>query len=52
MLERILRIWHVRHPSSGYVQGINDITATVFVVFLSDYLEIDWDIMAKDENVN
>ena len=25
VLERILNIWAIRHPASGYVQGINDL---------------------------
>ena len=29
-LERILNIWAIRHPASGYVQGINDLV-TPFV---------------------
>ncbi|CAE8596494.1 unnamed protein product, partial [Polarella glacialis] len=33
LLERVLYIWSIRHPASGYVQGINDI-ATPFVVVL------------------
>ncbi|KAL0349314.1 UNVERIFIED_CONTAM: TBC1 domain family member 22B, partial [Sesamum angustifolium] len=38
-LERILYIWAIRHPASGYVQGINDVATPFFVVFLSEYLE-------------
>ncbi|XP_031481780.1 GTPase-activating protein GYP1 [Nymphaea colorata] len=38
-LERILYIWAIRHPASGYVQGINDLVTPFFVVFLSEYLE-------------
>jgi len=34
-LERILYIWAIRHPASGYVQGINDLATPFFVVFLS-----------------
>ncbi|KAF4678218.1 hypothetical protein FOL47_003280 [Perkinsus chesapeaki] len=33
MMERILYIWAVRNPASGYVQGINDLL-TPFVVIL------------------
>jgi hypothetical protein len=29
----------IRHPASGYVQGINDLVTPFFVVFLSEYLE-------------
>ncbi|BFZ57978.1 GTPase-activating protein [Savitreella phatthalungensis] len=37
-LERILYLWAVRHPASGYVQGINDLATPFFQVFLSSYL--------------
>ncbi|KAF4378486.1 hypothetical protein G4B88_027546 [Cannabis sativa] len=29
----------IRHPASGYVQGINDLVTPFLVVFLSEYLE-------------
>ncbi|TKY67484.1 TBC1 domain family member 22B [Spatholobus suberectus] len=38
-LERILYAWAIRHPASGYVQGINDLVTPFLVVFLSEYLE-------------
>jgi hypothetical protein len=38
IFERILYIWAIRHPASGYVQGINDLVTPFFVVFLSDYV--------------
>ncbi|XP_004486870.1 uncharacterized protein [Cicer arietinum] len=38
-LERILYAWAIRHPASGYVQGINDLVTPFFVVFLSEYLK-------------
>jgi hypothetical protein len=37
----------IRHPASGYVQGINDLATPFIVVFLSEYLEGDidmWDL--------
>ena len=37
-LERILYVWAVRHPASGYVQGINDLVCPFFQVFLSAYI--------------
>eukprot|EP00741_Cyanophora_paradoxa_P021397 tig00021350_g20656.t1 len=40
-LERILYIWAIRHPASGYVQGINDLVTPFFYVFLSEYVEGD-----------
>lgn len=39
--ERILFIWSIRHPASGYVQGINDLVTPFFIVFLSYYISGD-----------
>ena len=36
--QRILFIWSMRHPASGYVQGINDLVTPFFIVFLSYYI--------------
>ena len=36
MFERILYIWAIRHPASGYVQGINDLVTPFFIVFLHE----------------
>uniref|UniRef100_A0A8C7P9Z9 Rab-GAP TBC domain-containing protein n=1 Tax=Oncorhynchus mykiss TaxID=8022 RepID=A0A8C7P9Z9_ONCMY len=38
---RILFIWAIRHPASGYVQGINDLVTPFFVVFLSEFVVED-----------
>ncbi|KZT29023.1 RabGAP/TBC [Neolentinus lepideus HHB14362 ss-1] len=38
-LERILYVWAIRHPASGYVQGINDLATPFFQVFLSAYID-------------
>lgn len=38
-MERILYTWAIRHPASGYVQGINDLVTPFLVIFLSEYLE-------------
>ena len=38
IFERILYIWAIRHPASGYVQGINDLVTPFFLVFLHDSL--------------
>lgn len=35
LMERVLYIWAVRHPASGYVQGINDLVLPFIVVLLS-----------------
>lgn len=37
-LERILYVWAVRHPASGYVQGINDLVTPFWQVFLGSYI--------------
>ncbi|KAM8829673.1 TBC1 domain family member 22B isoform 2-T2 [Synchiropus picturatus] len=41
VFERILFIWAIRHPASGYVQGINDLVTPFFVVFLSEFVAED-----------
>lgn len=35
-MERILYIWAIRHPASGYVQGINDLLTPFFLVCLTE----------------
>ncbi|KAI9908994.1 hypothetical protein PsorP6_014884 [Peronosclerospora sorghi] len=37
-MERVLYLWAIRHPASGYVQGINDLMTPFLVVFLSAYI--------------
>jgi len=44
LFERILFIWAIRHPASGYVQGINDLVTPFFVVFLSEFIDNDVEI--------
>ncbi|EDV28990.1 uncharacterized protein TRIADDRAFT_19492 [Trichoplax adhaerens] len=42
VFERVLFIWAMRHPASGYVQGINDLVTPFFIVFLTEYInEVD-----------
>lgn len=41
IFERILYIWAIRHPASGYVQGMNDLVTPFFSVFLADHVEGD-----------
>ncbi|GBG85093.1 hypothetical protein CBR_g39554 [Chara braunii] len=46
-LERILYIWAIRHPATGYVQGINDLVTPFLTVFLSEICQGDmdtWDV--------
>ncbi|EKX50435.1 hypothetical protein GUITHDRAFT_66915, partial [Guillardia theta CCMP2712] len=35
-LHRILYVWAIRHPGTGYVQGINDLVTPFFFVFLQE----------------
>eukprot|EP01016_Furgasonia_blochmanni_P002984 TRINITY_DN1116_c0_g1_i12.p1 TRINITY_DN1116_c0_g1~~TRINITY_DN1116_c0_g1_i12.p1 ORF type:complete len:288 (-),score=36.35 TRINITY_DN1116_c0_g1_i12:358-1221(-) len=51
MLIRILHIWNVRHPASGYVQGINDLTTPFVAVFLSDYVPLNLDTMETPKDI-
>ena len=44
-LERILYLWAMRHPASGYVQGINDLVTPFWQVFLGSYIT-DYNIEA------
>ncbi|KAG7264878.1 hypothetical protein CRUP_021126, partial [Coryphaenoides rupestris] len=37
IFERILFIWAIRHPASGY--GINDLVTPFFVVYVFEYIE-------------
>ncbi|BFU19476.1 Rab GTPase activating protein, putative [Entamoeba histolytica HM-1:IMSS-B] len=37
IMERVLFLWALRHPASGYVQGINDLIVPLFVVLLQEY---------------
>ncbi|KAI9279371.1 rab-GTPase-TBC domain-containing protein [Sporodiniella umbellata] len=53
-LERILYQWAIRHPASGYVQGINDLVTPIFQVFLSAYIDNDperYDISFLDQEI-
>ena len=37
ILRRLLYIWSVRHPASGYVQGINDLCSVFLLVFMQPF---------------
>ncbi|OHT10469.1 TBC domain containing protein [Tritrichomonas foetus] len=37
LFQHVLFVWAVRHPASGYVQGMNDILQPFFFVFLMQY---------------
>ena len=47
-LEKILYLWAIRHPASGYVQGINDLVTPFFHVFLQHYLAGNVDVDTFD----
>ena len=42
MLERILYIWAIRHPGSGYVQGMNDLVTPFIAVFVDEVVDCDF----------
>lgn len=37
LMERILYVWAIRHPASGYVQGMNDLITPLILVFLAEH---------------
>ncbi len=47
-LERVLYIWALRHPASGYVQGVNDLVTPFFMVFFAEHLPHDRPHRADD----
>ncbi|XP_030628189.1 TBC1 domain family member 22A isoform X1 [Chanos chanos] len=54
VFERILFIWAIRHPASGYVQGINDLVTPFFVVYVFEYIEEEvenFDVSSLQEEV-
>ena len=51
IFERILYIWAIRHPASGYVQGINDLVTPFFLVFLRDKL-VEYGVYGKLEETS
>ncbi|KAL1129693.1 hypothetical protein AAG570_012637 [Ranatra chinensis] len=48
MFERILFIWSVMHPASGYVQGINDLVTPFYIVFLQQVTPEGTDLDSLD----
>lgn len=40
LMERVLYIWSVRHPASGYVQGMNDLVTPFIAVLLASELHL------------
>lgn len=53
IFQRILYVWSVRHPASGYVQGMNDLVTPFFSVFITEYLTDDnLDLTDISDNFN
>jgi len=50
-LERVLYVWAIRHPASGYVQGINDLATPFFQVFLSAYIGMSYSSRFIDSSI-
>lgn len=52
-MERILYIYSIRHPASGYVQGMNDLLTPLLLVFMHPYVEdvLRCDIALLDEQI-
>lgn len=52
LFERILYVWAIRNPASGYVQGMDGLVAPWFLVHLSDHVEkpetCDFDKISQD----
>eukprot|EP01041_Mallomonas_annulata_P003288 gene3288-6515_t len=44
-MERVLYIWSIRHPASGYVQGMNDLLTPLFLVSMFPFVD---DVMRCD----
>jgi hypothetical protein len=42
----------MRHPASGYVQGINDVVTPFVMVFISEYIEINLDTLEVPPNLD
>ena len=55
MLTRILYIWSLRHPASGYVQGFNDLCIPFFIVYSLEKFSsknIDTILKLNNEEIN
>jgi Rab-GTPase-TBC domain len=52
-MERILYIWSIRHPASGYVQGMNDLVTPLIYISLAPFVNGDamrYDVGTLDAN--
>lgn len=46
LLVRLLFVWNMRHPETGYVQGINDIAAQFLIIFLvEEFPEVNENVL-------
>lgn len=53
LFEHVLFVWAIRHPASGYVQGMNDILSPFFVAFIAPFLQpLTIDEICKLENID
>lgn len=42
LMERVLFVWAMQQPDTGYVQGMNDVLLPLLFVFLADRTGVDW----------
>jgi hypothetical protein len=48
---KILWVWQVRHPATGYVQGMNDLITPFLIAFLTEHINnINMDTLDVPEN--
>ena len=53
LFQHVLFVWAVRHPASGYVQGMNDILQPFFFVFIQNFFpEMKPEQIAEKENID
>lgn len=51
-MRRVLYVWHMRHPASGYVQGINDVVTPFIIVYLNDVVRVNCDTLENTKEVD
>jgi hypothetical protein len=49
MMLRLLYIWSMRHPASGYVQGFNDLCTPFIAILILQYCNMDIDCIENIE---
>jgi hypothetical protein len=52
-MERILYIWSIRHPASGYVQGMNDLLTPLLLICMQNYVDdpLRCDVASLDPSI-